>query len=367
MVTNVQNKPRYSNLELYRIILMLLIVAHHYVVNSGLTEELLKYPLSGKTLFFYIFGMWGKTGINCFVLITGYFMCKSHITVRKFLKLLLQVEFYNIAVNAAFALTGYHSFTLKECLLILWPVDSIAANFTTCFLMFYLFIPFLNILVSHLDKKKHGLLVLLCLFTYTLIGTFNFFIVTMNYVSWFCVLYFIASYIRLYGLLPNVSTVKWGGYLAVSVLLSILSVVRLLVIADRLGATQFNVYRYVADSNVLFAVTTAVTSFMFFKGLKMKYYKWINVIASTTFGVLLIHANSNTMRQWLWKDTLHNADVYYTDYACLYSVVAVLVVFIVCSVIDFVRINTVEKWMFKELDKVFQRHLIFKGMTWKKI
>ena len=158
-----------------------------------------------------------------------------------------------------------------------------------------------------------------------------------------------------------------GGYLAVSVLLSILSVVRLLVIADRLGATQFNVYRYVADSNVLFAVTTAVTSFMFFKGLKMKYYKWINVIASTTFGVLLIHANSDTMRQWLWKDTLHNADVYYTDYACLYSVVAVLVVFIVCSVIDFVRINTIEKWMFKELDKVFQRHLIFKGMTWKKI
>ncbi len=32
-------KQRDSNLELYRIIVMLLIVAHHYVVNSGLITQ----------------------------------------------------------------------------------------------------------------------------------------------------------------------------------------------------------------------------------------------------------------------------------------------------------------------------------------
>lgn len=31
-------KQRSSNLELYRIFCMLMIVAHHYVVNSGLTS-----------------------------------------------------------------------------------------------------------------------------------------------------------------------------------------------------------------------------------------------------------------------------------------------------------------------------------------
>lgn len=87
-MTTLQGKTRNSNLELYRIIVMILIVAHHYVVNSGLMDELVKDPLSSKSLFFYLFGMWGKTGINCFVMITGYFMCKSHITIRKFLKLL---------------------------------------------------------------------------------------------------------------------------------------------------------------------------------------------------------------------------------------------------------------------------------------
>ena len=93
-----QVKQRNSNLELYRIIVMLLIVAHHYVVNSGMMEEMAKEPLSSNSIFFYIFGMWGKTGINCFVMITGYFMCKSQITIRKFLKLLFQIEFYNVCL-----------------------------------------------------------------------------------------------------------------------------------------------------------------------------------------------------------------------------------------------------------------------------
>ena len=36
---NEVNSARSSNLELFRIITMFLIVAHHYVVNSGLTTS----------------------------------------------------------------------------------------------------------------------------------------------------------------------------------------------------------------------------------------------------------------------------------------------------------------------------------------
>ena len=98
--------------------------------------------------------MWGKTGINCFVLITGYFMCKSQITLRKFLKLLLQIEFYNILINAVFVLTGYKAFGLNVLYEMFWPIKGVADGFTSCFLLFYLCIPFLNVLVHNLDKKK---------------------------------------------------------------------------------------------------------------------------------------------------------------------------------------------------------------------
>lgn len=74
MTTQIQKTPRNSNLELYRIIVMLLIVAHHSVWHSEIMPTLSQDPFCAKSIFYYVLGMWGKTGIDCFVLITGYFM-----------------------------------------------------------------------------------------------------------------------------------------------------------------------------------------------------------------------------------------------------------------------------------------------------
>ena len=116
---------RESNLELYRIIVMLLIVAHHYVVNSGLTSE--TGPIysdwsSWRSIFLLLFGAWGKTGINCFVLITGYFMTESKITAKKYVKLLAEVLFYNILIYLIFCVSGYQSFGLVSFLETAFPV-----------------------------------------------------------------------------------------------------------------------------------------------------------------------------------------------------------------------------------------------------
>lgn len=64
-------KQRSSNLELYRIFCMLMIVAHHYVVNSGLTSAegpLTTDCLSANSIFLRLFGAWGKTGIDTYQL-----------------------------------------------------------------------------------------------------------------------------------------------------------------------------------------------------------------------------------------------------------------------------------------------------------
>ena len=112
---------RNSNLELYRIIVMLLIVAHHYVVNSGLIGQMQSSPLTTNSVFLYLFGMWGKTGIDCFVLITGYFMCKSKATAAKFFKLLFEVMFYKIVIYLIFVATGVAHLPLQALLAPLSP------------------------------------------------------------------------------------------------------------------------------------------------------------------------------------------------------------------------------------------------------
>ena len=72
-----REKPmRNSNIELYRIVLMLIIIAHHYVVNSGIMDSITKQnALNYKSVFSCNFGWGEKTVIDCFVLITGYFLC----------------------------------------------------------------------------------------------------------------------------------------------------------------------------------------------------------------------------------------------------------------------------------------------------
>lgn len=52
-------QPRSSNIELYRIICMLMIVAHHYVVSSGLTSAdgpLKTDSLASNSVFLWLFG-----------------------------------------------------------------------------------------------------------------------------------------------------------------------------------------------------------------------------------------------------------------------------------------------------------------------
>ena len=333
---------RSSNLELYRIVCMLMIVAHHYVVNSGVRAEgspMLDDPTSIKSVFLFLFGAWGKTGINCFLMITGYFMCTSKITLRKFVKLMSQIYFYKFLLYPILFIAGYETLSFVRVVKLLMPAWGINQNFTSCFIVFWLTIPFLNILVHNMNKQQHQFLLILLLVMYTFLGSIPSFNVTFNYVTWFGIIYFIASYIRIY---PNPifnHTKLWKYMTLISIFLAMLSVY------------LFN-YAFVADSNKFFAVVVAVCSFLWFKNMNIRYSKIINAFGAGTFGVLLIHANSNAMRTWLWKDSVDVIGHYSLPFPqlILYSMGGVISVFVVCNLIDQLRIATLEKWFLNWYD-----------------
>lgn len=352
---NSSEKERDSNIELFRIITMLLIIAHHYVVNSGLTAAdgpIYSDPLSWRALCLLVYGAWGKIGINCFVFITGYYMCTSHITEKKWFKLLLEVMFYRIVINCLFLLIGYKAFEISD-LLWLIPVTRIGTGFPNAFLVFYLCIPFINILIHSLSERQHVLLLLLCFFTYIVLGTIPFFSVEMNYVSWFTVVYFISSYVRLYP--KNIYSNKkvWKIMTASTVIISIISVC----VCTWLGTIIHRnlSYGFVSDSNALLAVITSFSLFILFKNTKIGYSKTINTIAATTFGIFLIHTCGDTMRQWLWRDVLNNVAYYYSPYMPIHAIASVLAVFLVCMVIDYMRARFIEKPFFLLWDKLWEK------------
>ena len=273
-------KERDSNLELLRILTMFFIVAHHYVVNSGLTNQnvIFSDPKSMKSVFLLLFGAWGKSGINCFVLFSGFFMCKSKITLKKFLKLFLEYKFYQIIIYFIFLITKYIEFDIIDFAKEVIPIYNISGNFTSCYLVFFLVIPFLNILVNNMNERQHILLLIWCFFVYVVLGTLPGFYIKMNYASWFIVLYLLSSYIRIYPkkIFDNIKF--WCIASIASISLSAISVVLL----NFLFNGEF-FYEFVEDSNTFLAVCVGLSLFMYFKNIKIKNNKTINKIASTTF------------------------------------------------------------------------------------
>lgn len=350
-----ETKPlRSSNLELYRIVCMLMIVAHHYVVNSGLFASggpMVSNPISANTLYLALLGAWGKVGINCFLMITGYFMCTSHITVRKFIKLILQIYLYKLLLFPILLIGGYETLSLNRIVKLIMPVWGFStSNFTSCFIAFWLTIPFLNILLRNMNKRQHALLVLLLLCFFTLFGTIPHFEVPLNYITWFGIIYLISAYLRLYPHPLFERKKLWGWLTLFTTLVALASVAGMQYLFGSRGINYS--YYFVCDSNKILAVAYAVCSFLWFKNMNIHYSKIINAFGAGTFGVLLIHANSNAMRTWLWKDTIDVVGHFSLPLAQLvfFSLGVVMAIFIICNLIDQLRMATIEKWFFKWYD-----------------
>ena len=328
---------------------MLLIIAHHYVVNSGLYALLLESSFSPQSLTMLIFGAWGKTGINCFIYITGYFMCRSNITGKKLLKLYLQILFYSLVIYGIFCFTGHEPISVIKIIKRFWPVHTINYGFTSCFLVFYLTIPFLNILIHHLKRKQHLFLILLLLTSYSVLPCLPFIQVSINYVTWFGVVYIIAAYTRFYNIEKYLTHRQWGLVTIILIILGALSIISIEYLHSIDKLTSIWNYHFVTDSNKLLSIAIALCSFMYFNGLKIPNSRLINAIGASTFGVLLIHANSDAMRQWLWRETVdcmgHFGDSILWTLG--YATICVLIVFIICSGIDWFRGKYIEPQLLK--------------------
>lgn len=335
---------RSSNLELYRIVVMLAIIAHHYVVNSGLLAVLETGAPSFISGFLLCFGAWGKVGINCFVLITGYFMCEREISLKKFLRLYLEMVFYSLVINLAFWLSGYSTVSAKELFYTFFQVRGITTDyFGGAFLVFFLTIPFLNILVRHMSRMQHRLLLALLIPVYTILPFFPGIAFSYNHVEWFAILYFVSSYIRKY---PSayVDDVRLWGYASLAVLsFGLASVIVMAyavppVIANR----SLGPYYWLSDSNKFSALLCSVCFFLFFKNLHIGSSRAINTVASSCFGVFLIHTNSDVMRHFLWRNLCDNIGWVNSEFCVLHAIGCVMVVFAVCATLDLLRQKLVE-------------------------
>lgn len=355
MTRSARRAPRDSNLELMRILLMYLIIAHHMVVNSSVMLMWTSSSLTPSGAFLTLWGMWGKSAINAFVMVTGWFMCRSRLTWRRYAKLLLQIYFWILAGCAILAVAGAQGVTIRAIAKgILSPFRYINDDFVASFIAMYLFIPFMNCLIYALDRTNHLRLLGALLVMNSFIPTFLVSNTAFTEFGWYCTLYLLAAYLRIYEPAWSCDRRRVSRLFAGSVGLSIVSVCALMFIGRRMGLSTWIAYYLVFDSGKLLAFVCGVSCFLWFRGLDMQRSRMVNAVASTTFGVLLIHAHSGAMGAWLWEDIVDVSGHYLSlslPALIAWSIAVPAMVFCVCSCLDMLRQRFVEPIYMSWLDK----------------
>ena len=86
-------KTRESNIELLRVISMVMIFVYHYCVHGSILK-VGSYTINKLVALFLSIG--GRVGVNLFILIMGYFMINSKFKIKKLLKCykFLYIQFF---------------------------------------------------------------------------------------------------------------------------------------------------------------------------------------------------------------------------------------------------------------------------------
>ena len=137
------------NFELLRIISMIMILILHFNFYTGFIK------MEKFNIIFSFLEHACIIAVNIYVLITGYFLIKSKISLKKILKLELEVLFYSIIIYIIMVLIGQHQFNIKEFILYFAPCITKKYWFFLAYIGLYLIAPYLNILANSINRRQY--------------------------------------------------------------------------------------------------------------------------------------------------------------------------------------------------------------------
>lgn len=345
-----KNSNRNSWIELFRIISMLMIIMNHYVVNSDVQSLFQTGTSNLNQYIIQILGAWGKTGINCFVLISGYFLIDKVCKPIRAFNLLIEYFFWTIV---CFTLLFFYdrSIISNYDLLKGLFMPFLTTGFFAVVLYLLLLVPILNKFITSLSKKEYLYLLGILILYYTLLPSF-----TKNqhfdYLLWICTVYLIGGFLKIY---PIKFLSK--NRILIPLLFISLVVISCFIISISLFYNVDKCYWFVSDANKIGALVISILSFSFFLNLKPIKIKLINLIAGTCWGVLCIHANSEPMREFLWKRLFNNTYWFNTEYAVLHCISISVIVFSACSIVVLMYKLVIEEYVLCLFQKIIYSSL----------
>ena len=314
---------------------MLMIVSCHFAAHGGFTFlDAASFTVNKEWWRFLAMG--GDIGNTIFLLLSGYFLIgSSGINSSKIINLWLRMFFWSVTIYCVFVLAGFDPFSLKNMLKSAMPVTQYAWWFASTYFMLYIFHPYLNILLRSLSKSEYRKFLIIFMVYHVIVHVSPMGYLLGSKLANFMFLYSLAGYIRLHANpSPKVNYIFWG-FVALGV--NLLCFVVFDAAAEHIPSVRY-LDKILLVARKSFALIIPLCLMVGFSRLTIPNSKLINLIASATFGVYLIHDNDNNLiRQFLWHTVFKNAAYQDSLYFIPYSIAVILMVYISCVILELIR------------------------------
>ena len=343
-----EKTTRNSNFELLKIISMLFIVSYHTILHGQALNNSHNFLL---TLVFDFIILLSLVHVNSIVLVTGYFQSNSTFKQSKVWSLINSSLFYRIAILLILIFLG-KKISQVEILQETFILNLSEYWFVKIYLFLYCLSPFINKLISILDKEnfKKLLVILFFILSFLPFITGNKAFSNDGFTLYhFIYLYLIGAYLRKY---PIEKTSIFKRYSKTRLKILFILIVFLCVIANYaitetcLGLLGNNEIIDEIANNLIsnnlsysnpFVLLQSISYFCFFSLLNIK-SNFVNNISKLTLGVYLIHDNQ------LLKDRLGlyqllgigTGPIYSFRYL-FYVIIIVIFIFVVGLIIEWIR------------------------------
>lgn len=332
------SKVRDSNLELLRIICMLLIIGHHCAVHGGVFNTNQYWNKIFAALFLPV----GKICFITFIAISTWFFVDGKFKASRFIKTWGTVFFYSVVFTLVSAYIN-GGITLGEIFSSLFPISGNSHGFASSYLLFYLLLPFISMGTRNLNKRQARYLLILTFYAQVfaqIIGYVN------NYYQ--SIYSEIGLFIFCYILMLNLK--KWpikmleNKYLLACIAVGIYILLLLSHYSVLFGGSNKVATFIIATNGNESSILNIIAGFAIFflvKNIQIPQCPFVNKIARYTFAVLLIH-DHNYLRKYVWHYFVEVESWYASSYFIIIFMLAIIAIFYVCSVIEYLRMNIIE-------------------------
>lgn len=201
-----KTQGRQKNLDELRCLAMMMVVVLHFLGKGELLGDVTAPDMSTVGIGAWVLEAFSIVAVNCYMLISGYFLSESDFKLSRLLRLYLQIWIYSVGIGLLSVICGIvpaEEVNTHYYLSLIFPVSMGHYWFMTAYVFLYLLFPLVGMAVRKMDKTQFRLVLAMLFAVFCALKS----LVPVRLeqdaqgydMIWYLCMFLAAAYIRKYG------------------------------------------------------------------------------------------------------------------------------------------------------------------------